>query len=145
MSECGVCSEHRTVSSHRFIPTALAVPSRRHLGREVEKTRTRTQPISSAIGGNGAIIRTFPFIVYHRRSLSSAGALTQTSTPKDTGNYRLNLAGKRRTSPAAVHRRGFTLDRPIDAGIAESGHRADTDDLHLDGTDLSSPFSTCLA
>src|SRR5215831_3441171 len=109
------------------------------------ETHTRAQPISSAIGGNGSIIRTFTFIAYHRRSLSSAGALTPTSTPKDTGNSRRNLAGKRRTSPGAVHCRGFTLDRPIDAGIAESGHRANTDDRHVDGTDLSSPFPTCLA
>src|SRR5215471_5311568 len=144
MSECGVLAEHSTVSSHRVIPMALAVPSRRHLGREGEKTRTRTQPISSTIGGNGSVIRTFTFIASYRRSLSSAGALTPTSTPKDTGNYRRNLAGKRRMSPGTVHCRGFTLDRPIDAGIAESGHRANTDDRHVGGTDLSSDISTVL-
>src|SRR5262249_31230610 len=50
-----------------------------------------------------------------------------------------------RTSACALHRRGFTLDRSDDPRIVEPRDRSDTDDLHLDGTDLSSPLSTCLA
>src|SRR5215467_9271243 len=65
------------------------------------------------------------------------------------GKARFTQAGRkqrtRRTSASALHRRRFTLDRPHDSRIVEPGNRADTDDLYIDGTDLSSPFSACLA
>ena len=48
------------------------------------------------------------------------------------------------TSAGALHRRRFTLDGPHDPRIFEPGDRADTDDLHVDGTDLSSDVSTLL-
>src|SRR5262249_27754707 len=50
-----------------------------------------------------------------------------------------------RTTPGTVHRRRFTLDRSDDPRLVASADRANTNDLHLDGTDQSSAFSTCLA
>ena len=60
-------------------------------------------------------------------------------------NYRRYPRRTRRAPPGTVHHRGFTLDRPNDSGVAESGQRADTDDLYADVTDLSSHVQVYLA
>src|SRR5262245_55833593 len=112
MSECGVLAEHSTVSYHRFVPTAIMVPNRGDPGREIGQTRTDAAPVSTARRGNGALVRVFTVIASLRRSLSSPGALTPTSTPKDTGNSRHDPPGMCRTSACAVHPRRLAVDRP---------------------------------
>src|SRR5215831_1492515 len=87
MSECGVLSEHSTISSHGFVPTAVEVPSRGHLGREVENTRTGAQPVQTSPRGNGAVVCTVTVAATPRGPLCSAGALTPASTPKDARNH----------------------------------------------------------
>src|SRR5262249_37773712 len=67
------------------------------------------------------------------------------SKTENARNYRGDPPGTSRTSAGALHRRRFTLDRSDDPRIVEPGDRANTNDLDLDGTDLSSAFPACLA
>src|SRR5215467_2583972 len=144
MSEFGVLSKHGSVSSHRFIPTPIAVPSRGDPRHEDGETCIRAEPIQTSSRGNGAVIGTYPIPRSAGKSLSFASSVTTASTPKDAGNHCRHLAGRGRTSPGAVHCRRSPLDRPYDPCILEPGDRADTHYFYVDVANLSSNISTKL-
>src|SRR5438445_83137 len=134
MSEFTLLSKYGALSCDRFVPTPIAVPRFRYPGHESGETCISVEPIQTPRRGNSAVIGTSPVPRSAGKSLSSAPFVTSASTSKDARNYCRHPPRTCRTSAGAFHRGRFTLDGPDNPRIVEPGDRADTNDLHLDGT-----------